>query len=272
MQLPGRLRATTLTEVLRTLQTAGATGTVELVVEPSRVHRVHAVSGQVVAADVDGATPSLAELLRQSGQATDDVLRRSLLRAMAQGRLHGEVLISDFGVPADLVEGALRRQVLGRLRYLGRLQDAQLHFRVAVRPPRGALARGIGAEELLNSPHAAPSFASERRGPGPGPGASFASERQGAAWARAGTTRPAPRTAPRTPPVEEPRAAARSVAMVVLGLGPEADLAAIKRAYRDLARRLHPDLHPEASEAERRHLALRFAEVTDAYRTLSAAS
>jgi curved DNA-binding protein CbpA len=43
----------------------------------------------------------------------------------------------------------------------------------------------------------------------------------------------------------------------------------IKRAYRRLARSLHPDLHPEATEEQRRVLAAKFAEVTDAYRVLT---
>jgi curved DNA-binding protein CbpA len=45
---------------------------------------------------------------------------------------------------------------------------------------------------------------------------------------------------------------------------------AIKRAYRRLARAVHPDLHPEATLEERRALAARFSEITEAYRTLVA--
>ena len=45
---------------------------------------------------------------------------------------------------------------------------------------------------------------------------------------------------------------------------------AIKRAYRRLARMFHPDLHPAASDEERRELESRFAKVTEAYRTLVA--
>jgi hypothetical protein len=42
----------------------------------------------------------------------------------------------------------------------------------------------------------------------------------------------------------------------------------VKRAYRRLARALHPDLHPDASPAEHRELERRFAEVSAAYRRL----
>ncbi len=48
-----------------------------------------------------------------------------------------------------------------------------------------------------------------------------------------------------------------------LGLSPEADAEAIRRAYRRLARRHHPDRNPEAPEA-----AARFREVREAYEVL----
>jgi len=60
----------------------------------------------------------------------------------------------------------------------------------------------------------------------------------------------------------------REAARRMLGLDDNADLEAIKRAYRRLARELHPDLQPEADHAERRVLERRFAEVTAAYEAL----
>jgi curved DNA-binding protein CbpA len=56
----------------------------------------------------------------------------------------------------------------------------------------------------------------------------------------------------------------------VLGLPPGSDSAEIKRAYRRLARTVHPDLHPGATDAERRALEARFHEITEAYRALVA--
>jgi hypothetical protein len=47
-----------------------------------------------------------------------------------------------------------------------------------------------------------------------------------------------------------------------------APLEEVKRAYRRLARALHPDLHPEATPDEHRELERRFAEVSAAYRRL----
>jgi DnaJ-domain-containing protein 1 len=60
----------------------------------------------------------------------------------------------------------------------------------------------------------------------------------------------------------------RAGAARVLGLTEDADLDAIKRAYRKLARALHPDLQPEADDTHRRTLERRFAEVTAAYEAL----
>jgi DnaJ-domain-containing protein 1 len=61
---------------------------------------------------------------------------------------------------------------------------------------------------------------------------------------------------------------AREAAARLLGLGEDADVEAIKRAYRRLARSLHPDLQPEAEGERRRKLEARFAEVTAAYEAL----
>ncbi|MFT3692935.1 MAG: J domain-containing protein [Kofleriaceae bacterium] len=60
----------------------------------------------------------------------------------------------------------------------------------------------------------------------------------------------------------------REAAARTLGLAEDADLEAIKRAYRRLARTLHPDMQPEVSIERRRMLETRFAEVTAAYESL----
>jgi DnaJ-domain-containing protein 1 len=61
----------------------------------------------------------------------------------------------------------------------------------------------------------------------------------------------------------------REAAARLLGLPDDADADAIKRAYRRLARSLHPDLQPHADAERRRQLEQRFAEVTAAYEALS---
>jgi hypothetical protein len=241
MILPGRLRMTTLREVLDMLHGASASGTLELATDLGRAHRVYLVRGMIAAVELDGATASLADVLRRVGAVDDDTLRRSFLRALASRRLHGEVLVREFRLAPHLVDAALKEQLLLRLEALLRLPDAQIRFRVAVRPPRGALVEApVSYAELLQSRR----VAHERR-----------------ARSEAPTADPPPvgyRTC-------DPHADARST----LGLSPGADAAAIKRAYRRLARDSHPDLHPLASDDERRALAERFARITAAYQALS---
>jgi DnaJ-domain-containing protein 1 len=229
MLLPGRLKATTLGDLLGALHRASATGTLELVEDRGRTHRIHVARGLVVAVELDGAAASLAELLRRERAVDDDVLRRSLLRAMASRRLHGEVLVDEFRLSPAVVGLALRRQLLVRLSSLDQLGDARISFRVAVRTPRGALhERPLEPREFLYG---------RRR----------ARERAVATVAH-----------------EE------SPAWSVLGLSPGADPDEIKRAYRRLARSVHPDLHPQATPEERRALEVRFSRIHEAYRALVA--
>jgi hypothetical protein len=238
MQLPGRLRSTSLGDLLGSVHRTGATGTLELVEDHGRMHRVHLAAGLVIAVELDGASPSLAEILRGDGGADGDVLRRSLLRAIASQRLHGEVLIDDFFISPEVVGHALRRQVVLRLSILERLADARVAFRVAVRPPRGA----------LTGRHAAPGRPSWDAPLGPH---EFLRGRR-----RARERTPGPRTSVSSSPWD------------VLGLPPDAAIDEVKRAYRRLARTVHPDLHPHVGDAERRALQARFVALTDAYRAL----
>ena len=61
----------------------------------------------------------------------------------------------------------------------------------------------------------------------------------------------------------------RAAALRTLGIADGADIEAIKRAYRRLARALHPDLQPGIDEQRRRSLERRFAELTAAYESLA---
>lgn len=231
MNLPGRLRSTTLGDLLGTLHRAGATGTLELAEDRGRTHRVHIGRGLVVAVEVDGASPSLSEILRADRCVGEDVLRRSFLRAVSSRRLHGQVLVDEFCLSPAVIGSALRRQLLGRLALLEQLVDARVAFRVAVRAPASAVHDApLEPREFLH-----------------------------------GRRQSKERSSPRPPQPSGSLGAWR-----LLGLPPGARLDDIKRAYRHLARSLHPDTHPTATEAERRALQQRFVEVTEAYRTLVA--
>jgi len=71
--------------------------------------------------------------------------------------------------------------------------------------------------------------------------------------------------AARGPRVVDPR---RRAALRLLGVPDSADQDDVKRAYRRLARALHPDLQPDLDDDHRRALERRFAEVTEAYESL----
>jgi hypothetical protein len=59
-------------------------------------------------------------------------------------------------------------------------------------------------------------------------------------------------------------------AMRLLGVEPSADAAAIRRAFRSAAARVHPDRHPHAPAAERARLHVELAELSAAYHLLCA--
>jgi DnaJ-domain-containing protein 1 len=230
MNLPGRLRSTTLGDLLGALHRASATGTLELAEDRGRTHRVHLGRGLIVAVDIDGVSPSLAEILRSERAVGDELLRRSFLRAVSSRRLHGQVLVDEFRLSPEVVGRALRRQLLARLAVLEQLADARIAFRVAIRAPPAAFHDApLEPREFLH-----------------------------------GRRRSRERGSPRPAPVRE------TSAWRVLGLPPGAAVEEIKRAYRRLARTVHPDVHPAATDAERRALQERFTEITEAYRSLVA--
>lgn len=246
MQLPGRLKATTLGDLLGTLHRSAASGTLELVEQSGRTHRIFLARGLVTAVELDRASASLAEILRRNGAIDEDTLRRSLLRAMASRRLHGEVLVRDFALAPEIVGKALRMQLMLRLSVLEELADAQVFYRVAMRAPRGALEREpLSPQEFLVGRRRA-----RDRAVDPPSGARYRSARPSY-----------------VPGAYDP---ARAGAYRALGLPFGADADEIKRAYRRLVRSYHPDLHPDATHEEKRALEKSFAEVTAAYRALVA--
>lgn len=243
MQLAGRLRSTTLGDLLGALHRSGATGTLELAEVGGRAHRVYLAGGLVTAVSLDRASASLGDLLRRENEIDEGLLRRSLLRALASRRLHGEVLVRDFHLSPDVVDRALRRQMMLRLSALEGLPDAQIRFLVTAPRPREALVDApLGKDEFL---------AGRKR----------ARDAEGA---------------PEPPRSSRPHAVAsgwdpqRATAYRTLGLPFGAEGDDVKRAYRRLVRATHPDLHPDATHEEKRALSQRFAEVAAAYRSLSA--
>jgi DnaJ domain len=242
MRLPGRLRSSTLGDILGIAHRESASGAVELIESTGRTHRVHLSRGLIASVEIDRASPSLAEMLRREDAASEDVIRRSLLRALSSRRLHGEVLTEDFHVSPCVVDLALRRQIQSRLHALESVQDAQVLFRVVVKAPRGALSeRPLTPAEFLHGRLRA---------------------RDRATWSQSSSNN-RPRTASGV-------SAGRSEALRILGLHGDASADAVKKVYRKLALTLHPDVHPRASTEERASLSARFQEVTTAYQALMA--
>ncbi len=239
MVLPGKLANTTLGDLLGQCSRNRASGALTFVEPQGRSHRVHLLRGLVTAVDLDRASPTLGDLLRETERAPDEVtLRRSLLRSLASARLHGEVLVQDFSVSPSVVLLALRRQIRLRLAALESLREASVRFHVTEPAPRHALRDApVPETEFLH-------------------GRKRARDTQSRAW----NARPEPVSSG----LDE-RKARR-----VLGVGLAAEEREIKQAYRRLVRALHPDLNPDVSSADREVLGSRFAEATTAYRLLTA--
>jgi hypothetical protein len=237
MLLPGRLETSSLGDLLGALHRVRTTGVLELIEErgarSGKVHRVHFHSGLIQHVD----TPL-------GGQALGDVLRRHRLldgaasgrfegaMAARDGRRAGQVLVEDRLLSPAVVATALRRQLIERLESLFQLASASVRFHVLGATPRvGVRALPLFPAEFLHG-------------------------------------RPRARDRARSPTRPE-RDGALDRAWQLLGLTPGTDLAAVRRAFRTLAVRVHPDRHPNASLDERAGLMRRFAELSAAYHSLT---
>jgi hypothetical protein len=245
MRLPGRLRATTLGDLLGSLYRERATGTLELVeqsgVAAGRVHRVHLDAGLVGAVDSRLTAPRLGEILRSEGFISDATLRRLVRRLdRAPGRRLGELLVEDCEASPGLVDAALRFQLRRRLDALFAIDDASVRFHVA-RPKSADAALPLSPHEFLH-------------------GRERTRDRQPA---HAPPSRPPTRR--EQPHRQDP---VRARAFGVLGLPPGSGPGDVQRAFRSLAREHHPDRFPAASGRQREALMRRFAELSQAYHLL----
>ena len=246
MRLPGRLRLTTLGDVLGALHRSGASGVLELCEDRGVTHRVYWTEGMITQVDTDLFRQRLGDLLADQGFLGARALARLARRLLeAPSRRAGEILIEEGFVSTDLVSAGLRRQLREKLEALFRIKDAQLTFRIP-RPheqPRAPLSPG---EFLHGRPRARP----RARASAPRENAGSSQTSSGASSFRA------------------PHGA-RTRAYATLGLLPGADRATIQQAFRRLARNLHPDRFPNADAGERARLLTRFAELSAAYHSLA---
>jgi hypothetical protein len=97
------------------------------------------------------------------------------------------------------------------------------------------------------------------------------------AHARPRTQRPAapfaepPPSTPNTPLSARERRALMALNALGADVGDDLSVGTLRRAFRRLARRYHPDRHPGSSAAELERLARLFAEATEHYRVLAVA-
>ena len=248
MQLPGRLRLTTLGDLLGALHRACASGTLELVeVEGARAGRSHRVffeAGLIEDVDTSLNHPRLGEILARDGLLNMAALARVARRVTEQpGKRVGQILVEEGLGTVDLVVGALRRQRASRLDALYGLSEALIRFHVP-RPRSGFRQTPLLPREFLHGrPRARVDFSarvaeqfSGRPGARPDPGRAVDGKRHAAYRA--------------------------------LGLSAGASPREVQRAFRKLAAEQHPDRFPNASAAEKSQLLSRFAQLSAAYHLL----
>lgn len=241
MQLPGRLRLTTLGDLLGALHRERASGTLELVeVEGARAGRSHRVffdTGLIEDVDTSLNHPRLGEILARDGLLTMSALARVARSLLEQpGKRVGEIVVEEGLGTADLVAAALRRQRASRLDALYGLREALIRFHVP-RPRSGLRAAPLLPRDFLHGrPRARTTFRE-----------------------RAGETRREPGRA-----IVEPRLSAYRA----LGLTADASPRDVQRAFRKLAAEQHPDRFPLASPSEKAQLLSRFAQLSAAYHAL----
>jgi DnaJ domain len=246
MQLPGRLRLTTLGDLLGALHRACASGVLELVevdgVRCGKSHRVYLESGLVEDVDTSLNHPRLGEILARDGLLSMSALACVARRLLEQpGKRVGEILVEEGLGTADLVAAALRRQRTSRLEALYSLSEALIRFHVP-RPRSGFRPAPLSPREFL---HGRPRARGQTR--------SRVNERF--------TFRSSPRTSASFP---DPHLAAYRT----LGLPPGASPRDVQRAFRKLAAEQHPDRFPHASSAEKAERLTRFASLSAAYHAL----
>jgi hypothetical protein len=247
MQLPGRLRLTTLGDLLGALHRACASGTLELVeVEGARAGRSHRVffeAGLIDDVDTSFAHPRLGEILARDGLLGMSALARVARRVLEQpGKRIGEILVEEGLGTAELVAFALRRQRTSRLEALYGLSEALIRFHVP-RPRAGFRQQPLSPREFLHGrPRARADFSAR------------VSERfSGRSAGRSEAAR-----------ALDPR----QMAYRTLGLSAPASSREVQRAFRKLAAEQHPDRFPNASATEKAQHLSRFARLSAAYHLL----
>jgi len=233
MILPGRLRLTTLGDVLGALHRDGATGVLELTEPSGRVHRISLIAGLIGHVDSSVPVRRLGDILKSQGLVDPAKLQALSERLAVDHHLRaGDVLVGMAAVTREELAAGLSIQCRERLDRLFSIEDARVAFRVA-RPGSAGSAVPLGPGEFL--------FGRAR------------------ARDRLRASIPGRRRDP-----------VRARALATLGLDDGADRSSVQRAFRKLAARLHPDRFPSAEASDKAEMIKRFAELSAAYHALVA--
>lgn len=247
MNLCGRLALTTLGDLLGTVHRSEAKGIVELIEDAGpaagREHRLHFDGGQLSLVESALGAQPLGELLVAKGLISR--ARHFEMLASLQdhpGTSTGQWLTEVHWVdPSDIGETA-REQAGRRLDALYRLRDARVAFRIARPLPSGFVAAlPLTAREFLH----------------------------GRSRMRDGHAPLQPAHSMNASIESQPVDPHRRRALLILGLEPHADTVDVKRAFRRMVARLHPDRHLVSPEYQRELARRRFAQVTEAYQLLT---
>jgi hypothetical protein len=252
MHLPRRLSSSTSTlgDLLGALHRENVTGVIELgeirglggLHVPGRIHRIHLRGGLVIGVDTGLPVPPLGEILRREGLLPGEAVRLLVSRIEAgDRRAAGEILQSSGLASAEAIRTALRTQLRERVDALFCIEDATVGFHTARPLPHALRVAPLQPGEFL---HGRP------RG----------RDRGRVDEAPRSETRPAITAS------EDPCERARRL----LGIPRGAGLGEVRRAFRKVAGRVHPDRLTSAALEEQQRQAARFAELSAAYHLLVA--
>lgn len=249
MNLCGRLGLTTLGDLLGSLHRVEARGTLELLEETGpaagRNHRLHFDRGQLLFIESALLANRLGEML-VAKRLLSRAQQVQLLAALQDnpGKTTGQFLTELNWVSHDELRETVRQQTTERLFALYELKDARVTFHVARPMPLEPSATApLTPEEFLR-------------------GRPRTRDRKPAATDRARGCNSPENTANGADPM-------RRRALLLLGLESHADTADVKRAFRRMAARLHPDRHLIAPRDQQELARERFSQVTEAYHLLT---
>ncbi len=300
MQLPGRLDASTLGDILGVLYRGSATGVLELcelgrgaTAQGGRIHRIHLLSGLVASVETELKVAPIGELLAQSGKLDRRAIDVMLYRmAIGDPRPAGAILIGLGAISSETLVAGLRGQLQAKINAVfAAVNEARVSFRTSRPLPKEALRIGtLMPRDFLQG---RPRKRDRKKAHAENVHAGRATESTGTpyktGWSKGpigyegqSHQTPPPPSGPRKTNAADPRqsgssnvpqssfSSPRVTALRTLGLSMDADEVTIRRAFKRLAMELHPDRYATSpEEIQSRNQAL-FAEASAAYHVLVA--